>query len=110
MHILALMVPLSYTENTVGIVITLNGEYVFDKNNKVRLKLGLPPLAQPGTIVHLNASFIGGSYKTSKQIAYIFATSPFLLFITIQMMSLLMILYLSLALRMKYYVGQDCKS
>jgi len=110
MHITALPLPLSCTVNTASAPIMENGESVFDKNNRLRAKIGLPPLPQPGTIVHLNASFIGGSYKTSKQIAYIFATSPFLFFITIRMMSLLMILYSILALRMKYYVGQGYKS
>jgi len=38
-----------------------NGESVFDKNNRLRAKIGLPPLPQPGTIVQLDAGFIVNS-------------------------------------------------
>ena len=35
-----------------------NGESVFDKNNRLRAKIGLPPLPQPGTIVQLDSDLI----------------------------------------------------
>ena len=58
MHIPALLVPLSCTVNTASAPIMENGESVFDKNNRLRAKIGLPPFPQPGTIVQLDSDLI----------------------------------------------------
>ena len=58
MHITALPLPLSCTVNTASAPIMENGESVFDKNNRLRAKIGLPPLPQPGTIVQLDSDLI----------------------------------------------------
>ena len=58
MHITALPLPLSCTVNTASAPIMENGESVFDKNNRLRAKIGLPPLPQPGTVVQLDSNLI----------------------------------------------------
>ena len=58
MHITALPLPLSCTVNTASAPIMENGESVFDKNNRLRAKIGLPPLPQPGTVVQLDSDLI----------------------------------------------------
>ena len=39
-----------------------NGETVHEKNNRLRVKIGLPPLAQPRTKLQLDTGYIGDSY------------------------------------------------
>ena len=63
MHIPALPVPLSCTVNTASAPIMESGESVFEKNNRLRAKIGLPPLSQPGTIVQLDSALIDNSYS-----------------------------------------------
>ena len=46
MSIFTLPLPLSCTVNTESTPIIENVEFVFDKNNRFRVQIGLPPLAQ----------------------------------------------------------------
>jgi len=62
MHIPALPVPLSCTENRTYIAIIVNVESVFNKNHRLRVQIGLPPIAQPEITLQLDAGFSGGSY------------------------------------------------
>ena len=64
----ALPLPLSCTKNTVSIPITKNGESVFDKNNRLRVKICLLPLTQLVTIVQFDADFFSGSYSIQSAI------------------------------------------
>ena len=68
MSISALPLPLSGTVNTESVLIIENVESVFDKNTRFRVKIGLLPLAQPGTTLQLDAGFIGGSYPVQSTI------------------------------------------
>ena len=58
MHITALPLPISCTVNMADIAIIENGESVFEKNNRLRAKIGIPPLPQPGTVVQLDSDLI----------------------------------------------------
>ena len=68
MSISALPLPLSGMVNTESVLIIENVESVFDKNTRFRVKIGLLPLAQPGTTLQLDAGFIGGSYPVQSTI------------------------------------------
>ena len=46
MHITAVPLPLSCTVNMASTPIMENDESVFEKNNRLRVKIGLPRLAQ----------------------------------------------------------------
>ena len=59
MLISALPLLLCCTVNTVDIVITGNGEFIFERNDRVRVKIGIPLLTQPGTTLQLDTGFIG---------------------------------------------------
>ena len=48
MHITAVPLPLSCTINTADIAIIYNDDADFEKNNRFRVKIGLPSLAQSG--------------------------------------------------------------
>ena len=61
MPISVLPLLLNRTVNTECIAITENCESNFKRNNRVRVKIGLPPLIQPGTTLQFDISFIGGS-------------------------------------------------
>jgi len=58
MSISALPLPLSCMVNTKSAPIIVNVESAFDKNNRFRVKIGLPPLAQPGTTLQLDTGLI----------------------------------------------------
>ena len=66
MHILALPLLLSCMINTATVPITAIGKTDHENNNNIRVKIGLPPLAEPGTILHLDLEFIGN--PSSQQI------------------------------------------
>ena len=53
-----LPLPLSCTVNTESVPIIENVESVFDKNNRFRVKISLPSLAQPGTTLQLDVGLI----------------------------------------------------
>ena len=59
MHILALPLLLSCMINTATVPITEIGKTDHENNNNIRVKIGLPPLVEPGTILHLDLEFIG---------------------------------------------------
>ena len=40
-------------------MITGNGEFTFERNDRVRVKIGIPLLTQPGTTLQLDTGFIG---------------------------------------------------
>ena len=52
MSISDLPLPLSCTVNTESVPITENIESVFEKNNRLRVQIGLPQLAQPETTLN----------------------------------------------------------
>ena len=58
MSISALPLPLSCTVNAEYIPIIVNVESIFDRNNRFRVKIGLPSLAQPGTTLQLDMGLI----------------------------------------------------
>ena len=55
MLIPALPVPLSCRVNTI----MENGETAHEKNNRLRVQIGLPPLAQPRITQQLDTGYIG---------------------------------------------------
>ena len=61
MSISAFLLPLRCTVNTVSTLIIENDESIFEQNNKVRVKIGLPPLTKPVSTVQLDAGFSGDS-------------------------------------------------
>ena len=61
MPISSLPLPLSCTVNTVSTSIMENGETVHDKNNRIRVKIDIPSLAQHRTTLQLDTGYIGNS-------------------------------------------------
>ena len=54
----ALSLPQSCTVNTESVSIIENFESVFDKNNRFRIKLSIPPFAQSRTTLQLDTGLI----------------------------------------------------
>ena len=58
MHITAVPPPLNCTVNMASTPIMENGESVFEKNNRLRVKIGIPHLPQSGPVVQLDSDLI----------------------------------------------------
>jgi len=58
MSISDLPLPLSCMVDTESVPIIVNVESVFNKNNRLRVQIGLPPIAQPGVTLQLDAGLI----------------------------------------------------
>ena len=63
MSISAVPLPLSCTVDAESVPIILNVESVFNKNNRLRVQIGLPPTTQPGITLQLNADLINHTYS-----------------------------------------------
>ena len=59
MHISAFPLPLSITVYTVSAPITKDDDTAHEKNNRLKIQIGLPPLAQYSTTLQLDTGFIG---------------------------------------------------
>ena len=66
MPISILPLMLRCTGNMAGVAIIENGESAFERNIRVKVKIGLSLLIQPGITLQLDVGFIGGS--SSRQI------------------------------------------
>ena len=58
MHITALPLPLNCTVNMASTPIMKNSESDFEKNNRLRAKICLPPMTQPETVVQLDSHLV----------------------------------------------------
>ena len=60
MNISTLLVPLNCTVNTVSIPNLEHDDTAHERNDRVRVKIGLPPLPQSETTLQLDTVFIRG--------------------------------------------------